>query len=232
MSPTEVIRVRGARRSFPMDGWTVHALRGLDLTVTQGEFLALMGASGSGKSTLLNILGCLDRLDAGEYWLEGQNVGLLSADRRAEMRSRRVGFVFQNFNLLPRMPAWENVALPLAYRRDGGDAHRRAVEMLERVGLTRRAGHLPAQLSGGERQRVAIARALIADPAIVLADEPTGNLDSVTGAEIIRLLAALNAQGCTILMVTHDPRVAEVARRRITMQDGQILTERRADDPA
>jgi putative ABC transport system ATP-binding protein len=231
MSPSEVICVRGARRSFPMDGWTVHALRGLDLTVTRGEFLALMGSSGSGKSTLLNILGCLDRLDKGEYWLEGQNVGTLSADRRAELRSRRVGFVFQSFNLLPRMSAWENVALPLAYRRDAGDDRKRAVTMLERVGLARRATHFPAQLSGGERQRVAIARALIADPAILLADEPTGNLDSATGTEIIELLTAINRQGCTILMVTHDPRVAEAAQRRIVMKDGQILSEEQHHDP-
>jgi putative ABC transport system ATP-binding protein len=230
MSPVEVIRVRGARRSFPMDGWTVHALRGLDLTITQGEFVALMGSSGSGKSTLLNILGCLDRLDKGEYWLEGQNVGTLNADRRAELRSRRVGFVFQSFNLLPRMSAWENVALPLAYRRDSGNDRNRAVTMLERVGLARRATHFPAQLSGGERQRVAIARALIADPAILLADEPTGNLDSATGTEIIELLTALNGQGCTILMVTHDPRVAEAAQRRIVMKDGQILSEEQRHD--
>jgi putative ABC transport system ATP-binding protein len=225
MNQGEVIRVRAARRSFPMDGWTVHALRGVDLSVDRGEFLALMGASGSGKSTLLNVLGCLDRLDGGEYWLEGEKVSALSADRRAELRGRRVGFVFQNFNLLARMPAWENVALPLAYRRDCRDPRACAVDMLERVGLGRRLEHLPAQLSGGERQRVAIARALVADPAILLADEPTGNLDSATGADIVALLAQLNREGCTVLMVTHDPRVAGAARRRVVMRDGAIQAE-------
>jgi putative ABC transport system ATP-binding protein len=223
MNAEEIIRVREARRSFPMDGWTVHALRGVDLSLARGEFMALMGASGSGKSTLLNVLGCLDRLDAGEYWLEGENVNQLSGDKRAELRGRRVGIVFQNFNLLPRMLAWENVALPLAYRRDSGDLHKQALAMLARVGLERRAGHYPAQLSGGERQRVAIARALVSDPAIILADEPTGNLDSATGAEIIGILSELNEQGCTILLVTHDAQVARAARRRVIMQDGQIL---------
>jgi putative ABC transport system ATP-binding protein len=232
MTQAEVILVRGARRSYPMDGWTVHALRGVDLRVARGEFLALMGASGSGKSTLLNVLGCLDRLDGGDYWLEGEKVNDLSPDRRAELRGRRVGFVFQSFNLLPRMPAWENVALPLAYRRECSNPRSQAVRMLERVGLGQRLDHLPAQLSGGERQRVAIARALVSDPAILLADEPTGNLDSATGADIIALLAQLNQEGCTVLMVTHDPRVAQTAHRRVIMRDGLILAEGDGHDGA
>jgi putative ABC transport system ATP-binding protein len=226
-----VIVVRQAERIFSMGSSQVHALHGANLTIRRGEFVALMGASGSGKSTLLNIIGCLDTLTAGEYCLEGREVSTLSSDQRAEMRNRWIGFIFQSFNLLPRFSAWENVALPLFYRgKAEGNARERALQVLDQVGLSQRADHRPNQLSGGEQQRVAIARALVTDPAIVLADEPTGNLDSVTGAEIMELVAGLHAEGRTILMVTHDPQVAAYAERRVQMRDGEILEPGGAHD--
>jgi putative ABC transport system ATP-binding protein len=220
-----MIVVRGAHRRFPMGSSQVRALQGVDLTIRAGEFVALMGASGSGKSTLLNVLGCLDRLDDGEYWLENQLVSRLSGDQLALIRNRRIGFIFQNFNLLPRLNAEDNVSLPLLYRANKTDLREQARAVLLQVGLAGRFDHMPAQLSGGERQRVAIARALVADPAILLADEPTGNLDSATGRDIMGLIAELSRQGRTILMVTHDAQVAGFAQRSIFMRDGMILSE-------
>jgi putative ABC transport system ATP-binding protein len=220
-----VIRTEKLTRTYSMGGNTVTALREAELTVHTGEFIALMGASGSGKSTLLNLIGLLDRATAGEYFLEGVPVSSLRRDQLAELRGRRIGFIFQNFNLLARFSAWENVALPLAYRQ-GQFRHQeqltRARESLSRVGLEHRVEHNPMELSGGERQRVAIARALVTQPAVILADEPTGNLDSQTGIEIMRLLKELNAEGRTIIMVTHDANVARNANRIYRMRDGVL----------
>jgi len=220
-----VLRTEKLTRAYSMGGNIVTALREADLTVHAGEFIALMGASGSGKSTLLNLLGLLDRATSGEYWLEGTTVSTLRRDELAGLRGKRIGFIFQNFNLLPRLSAWENVALPLAYRQGefrGQEQLERAREALARVQLDHRLDHNPTELSGGERQRVAIARALITQPAVILADEPTGNLDSNTGVEIMRLLEELNAEGRTIVMVTHDLNVARHAGRIYQMRDGVL----------
>ncbi len=222
-----VIQTVGLTRQYAMGGAVVHALRGVDLTVRAGEFLALMGASGSGKSTLLNMIGLLDRPTSGQFRLEDLEVFSLSRDDMALIRGRRIGFIFQNFNLLPRYSTWENVALPLAYRKGeyrSEEQYKKAMQMLARVGLDQRAGHQPTELSGGERQRVAIARALVTEPAVLLADEPTGNLDSATGKEIMSLLSDLHAEGKTIIMVTHDMNIARYASRICTMRDG-MLTE-------
>jgi putative ABC transport system ATP-binding protein len=222
-----IIHTEALTRTYRMGSATVHALREVNLTVEAGDFVALMGASGSGKSTLLSLLGLLDRPNAGSYWLEGVEVSSLSRNTLAELRGKRIGFIFQSFNLLPRLSAWENVALPLAYRngRVGHSQQRKqALEALARVGLEQRAHHNPTELSGGERQRVAIARALVTQPAVILADEPTGNLDSTTGVEIMRLLGELHAEGSTIVMVTHDPGIARHASRMCIMRDG-VLTE-------
>lgn len=222
-----VIRAEKITRTYTMGGNTVTALREADLEVHAGEFIGLMGASGSGKSTLLNLLGLLDRPTSGEYWLEEKPVSSLRRDELSELRGRRIGFIFQNFNLLSRLSAWENVALPLAYR-NGQFGHQdqltRAREALSRVNLDHRLDHQPVELSGGERQRVAIARALVTQPAVILADEPTGNLDSNTGTEIMHLLKELNDEGRTIILVTHDLNVAGYANRIFTMHDG-VLTE-------
>lgn len=223
-----VIRTEGLARSYPMGSTTVNALRGVDLTVHPGEFLALMGASGSGKSTLLHLLGCLDRPTLGEYWLEGMKTSALGRNALAAVRGQRIGFIFQSFNLLPRLSAWENVALPLAYNNgkvSAAEQRCKATEALTRVGLENRADHQPNELSGGERQRVAIARALVTQPAVLLADEPTGNLDSATGMDILRLLDELNAEGATIVLVTHDAGIAGHANRICTMRDGMLLEE-------
>ncbi|RPJ28480.1 MAG: ABC transporter ATP-binding protein [Chloroflexi bacterium] len=222
-----LIQTVALRREYTMGNVVVHALRGVDLRVRAGEFLALMGASGSGKSTLLNMIGLLDRPTSGQYRLEELEVFTLSRDDLAVIRGRRIGFIFQNFNLLPRYSTWENVALPLAYRKGeyrSDEQYKKAIQMLARVGLDQRAGHQPMELSGGERQRVAIARALVTEPAVLLADEPTGNLDSATGREIMSLLSELHAEGKTIIMVTHDMSIASYASRICTMRDG-ILTE-------
>src|SRR5690349_19617088 len=213
-SPRVVIQTVNLTREYTMGKAVVHALRGVDLTVRAGEFLALMGSSGSGKSTLLNMIGLLDRPTGGEYRLENLEVFALSRDDLATIRGRRIGFIFQNFNLLPRYSTWENVALPLAYRKGevrSSEQYQRAIQMLARVGLDHRANHQPMELSGGERQRVAIARALVTEPAVLLADEPTGNLDSTTSNEIMSLLAALHTEGKTIIMVTHDTHIAGYA---------------------
>ena len=220
-----VIRTEKITRTYSMGGNIVTALREADLTIQAGEFIALMGASGSGKSTLLNLLGLLDRATSGEYWLEERNVSSLRRDQLADLRGRRIGFIFQNFNLLPRLSAWENVALPLAYRQGEfrqQDQLNRAREALSRVNLDHRLEHHPMELSGGERQRVAIARALITQPAVILADEPTGNLDSKTGVEIMHLLKELNEEGRTIIVVTHDMNVARYARLIYQMRDGVL----------
>jgi putative ABC transport system ATP-binding protein len=221
-----VIQTSGLTREYVMGSAILRALRGVDLAVQEGEFLALMGASGSGKSTLLSLLGLLDRPTKGQYFLEDVEVSSLSRDELATIRGRRIGFIFQSFNLLPRVSAWENVALPLAYRKGefGGDAQRKkALEVLAHVGLKHRAGHQPMELSGGERQRVAIARALVTHPAVILADEPTGNLDSATGEEIMSLLTGLHREGRTIIMVTHDMNIARHASRICTMRDGSLI---------
>jgi len=222
-----VIRTEKLTRSYSMGTSVITALRDADLTVHAGEFIALMGASGSGKSTLLNLLGLLDRATSGEYFLEGKSVSSLRRDELSDQRGRRIGFIFQNFNLLPRLSAWENVALPLAYRKGEfgvQDQFNRALEALSRVQLEHRAEHNPMELSGGERQRLAIARALITLPAVILADEPTGNLDSKTGIEIMHLLKELNEDGRTIIIVTHDINVARNASRIYHMLDG-VLNE-------
>jgi putative ABC transport system ATP-binding protein len=222
-----IIRTEKITRTYWMGGNIVTALSDADITVHAGEFIALMGASGSGKSTLLNVIGLLDRPTSGEYWLEEKPVSSLRRDELSDLRGRRVGFIFQNFNLLPRLSAWENVALPLAYR-NGQFGHQdqlaRARDALSRVNLDHRIDHQPTELSGGERQRVAIARALVTQPAVILADEPTGNLDSNTGVEIMNLLKELNEEGRTIILVTHDMNVANYANRIYTMRDG-FLTE-------
>ncbi len=206
----------------------VHALCGVDLQIERGEFLALMGPSGSGKSTLLNVLGCLDRPTYGHYTLDGQRVSSMSRDQLARIRNEKIGFIFQNFNLLPRTAALENVELPLLYapKLSARQRRRRALEMLALVGLADRADHHPSQLSGGEQQRVAIARALSNNPSIVLADEPTGNLDTRTGQEILQILRELNEQKeITIIVVTHDGEVARQTDRLVSIRDGRILTD-------
>jgi putative ABC transport system ATP-binding protein len=224
-SPDWLIETRQLTKRYRMGSTDLYALREVDLRLEPGEFVALMGPSGSGKSTLLQLLGCLDTPSSGAYILEGRDVSTLSAGDRSRLRNQKIGFIFQTFNLLPRLNALENVTLPLLYRKKSSDASKLAQRALARVGLTARLGHLPSELSGGERQRVAIARALVSDPAILLADEPTGNLDSHTGMEVMQLLVSLWRDGRTILLVTHDPNVAAYAQRILMMQDGRILDE-------
>lgn len=219
-----MIETRGLTRVFKMGAATIYALCAVDIQIAAGEFVALMGASGSGKSTLMHLLGCLDTPTSGTYQLEGCEVSQLDRDGRARLRALRIGFVFQNFNLLPRFTALENVMLPLLYGRTQRRAIKaQAVQMLTRVGLADRLDHLPTQLSGGQRQRVAIARALVANPAILLADEPTGALDSQTGSEIMALFSELHSEGRTLILVTHDAQVASHAQRVIRMRDGRVV---------
>jgi putative ABC transport system ATP-binding protein len=221
-----LIRAREVTKVYASGDNPVHALRGVSLDIAPGEFIAIMGASGSGKSTLMNILGCLDRPTSGHLWLGGEAVDEMHPDQLAAVRNRRIGFVFQQFNLLARTSAVENVELPLLYAGVGAAERRtRAMESLGRVGLAERAGHTPAQLSGGQQQRVAIARALINRPQLILADEPTGALDTRTSEEIMQLLADLNAQGITIVLVTHEPDIALWARRRIVFRDGCVVED-------
>jgi putative ABC transport system ATP-binding protein len=221
-----IIRIRDLTREYRMGAELILALRGVTLEIHRNEYVAIMGPSGSGKSTMMNVLGCLDTPSAGEYWLNGEEVSGLSDDALARVRNREIGFVFQTFNLLPRATALHNVELPLVYagvrareRRD------RAAAALERVGLGQRMDHRPNELSGGQRQRVAIARALVNQPSILLADEPTGNLDSVTSEEIMEVFAALHGAGQTVIMVTHEPHIAAQAERRIVLRDGQVESD-------
>ena len=218
-----VIVVRNMKRDYVMGSETVQALRGVDLTIRRNEFVAIMGPSGSGKSTLMNLIGCLDSPSEGEYWLNGHRVSELGDDELARIRNREIGFVFQTFNLLPRASALQNVELPLIYGGTGAKERRlKAEESLTRVGLKERMSHRPNELSGGQRQRVAIARALVNHPSIILADEPTGNLDSKTSEEILTLFEQLYAEGQTIILVTHEHDIAEHARRQVHLKDGKI----------
>lgn len=218
-----IIRVRDVHKYYELGETRVHALRGVSLEIRRGEFLGIMGASGSGKSTFMNIVGCLDRPTSGEYILDETDVAGLSKEQLAAIRNRKIGFVFQGFNLLSRTTALENVELPTLYARiPKEDREKRAVEALELVGLGDRIHHYPSQLSGGQQQRVAIARALVNKPAILLADEPTGNLDSRTSVEIMDIFQKLNAEGLTIMMVTHEHDIAEFAKRNIVFRDGKI----------
>jgi len=219
-----LLQIRDLHKAYVLDGVTIQALRGIDLEVEHGEFVAIMGPSGSGKSTLMHILGCLDVPDAGSYRLQGRNITHLDGNQLAALRNREIGFVFQNFNLLPRTSALENVETPLIYAGVGRTERRQQARAgLERMGLGERLYHLPNQLSGGQAQRVAIARALVTRPSLLLADEPTGNVDSATSIEIMALLAELNREdGLTIVLITHEPEVAARAGRRLSLRDGRL----------
>jgi putative ABC transport system ATP-binding protein len=233
MAAAAQIELAAVERVFHLGDSEVHALRSLDLSIAAGEYVAVMGPSGSGKSTLLNILGLLDRPDAGSYQLEGRDVTTLAPQEQAHVRSQRIGFVFQSFHLVPRLTAAENIALPMML---AGIAPKeraaRVTQALRDYGIADRAGHRPDQLSGGQRQRVAIARSTIMQPALILADEPTGNLDRATGDDVVHLLEALNARGVTLIVVTHDPAIGARARRRVAMEDGAIVRDTRAADLA
>jgi putative ABC transport system ATP-binding protein len=226
----ELIRVEHLAKTYYLGEVQVPALKGVDLTIQAGECVAIMGASGSGKSTFMNILGCLDRPTGGKYFLEGKDVSGLSRDELAQVRNQKIGFVFQNFNLLGRTSALENIELPLYYRRDHSsrDRHRAAKEALATVALQDREHHLPSQLSGGQQQRVAIARALVNQPSLILADEPTGNLDTRTSLEIMAILQKLNQESSiTIILVTHEPDIARYAGRHVVFRDGKVIQDER-----
>ena len=228
--PDIVILTHNLAREYDMGGEIVRALRGVDIQIRKNEFVAIMGPSGSGKSTLMNLIGCLDTPNSGEYWLNGQKVSDLSDDELARIRNKEIGFVFQTFNLLPRADALHNVELPLIYAGLGAaDRKRRAAGALQKVGLGDRMDHRPNELSGGQRQRVAIARALVNEPSILLADEPTGNLDSATGNEIMGLFQELHDTGQTIVLVTHEHDIAAHARRQIHLLDGKIERDERTE---
>ena len=233
MDVKPVIQLDGVEKVYQTGEVAVKAVRGVSLTVRPGEFVAVMGASGSGKSTLMNLIGCLDRPTAGRYRLDGEEVGALSKSELSRVRNQRLGFVFQGFNLLSRTSALENVELPLLYSPSGHgrrELRRRSLAALAQVGLSERAGHYPSQLSGGQQQRVAIARALVNEPALLLADEPTGNLDTRTSLEIMAIFQELNRKGMTILMVTHEPDIARDCLREITMRDGRIVSDQAVPD--
>ncbi len=225
----KVIELRGITKTYRLGDFIVEALRGVDITIDKGEFVAIMGASGSGKSTLMNLIGCLDTATGGDYLLDGVNVNDLDRDEYAAIRNKKVGFVFQGFNLLPRTTALENVELPLFYGRHirRNEYQLMAEKALERVGLGERLHHEPSKLSGGQQQRVAIARALVNTPAILLADEPTGNLDTATSMDIISIFQELNGQGMSVILVTHEPDIAAYAKRIITLRDGLIIADTR-----
>jgi putative ABC transport system ATP-binding protein len=224
---SEVIRIRDLAREYRMGEERILALRGVSLDIRRNEYVAIMGPSGSGKSTMMNVLGCLDTPTGGEYWLNGQEVSRLSDDELARVRNREIGFVFQTFNLLPRATALHNVELPLVYAGlRARERRERAAAALARVGLEHRMEHRPSELSGGQRQRVAIARALVNVPSILLADEPTGNLDSVTSEEIMRVFGDLHAAGQTVIMVTHEPDIAAHAERVVVLRDGRVESDR------
>jgi putative ABC transport system ATP-binding protein len=229
---TSVIRVRDLTRAYQLGTERILALREVTLDIAPNEYLAIMGPSGSGKSTMMNLLGCLDTPTSGEYWLNGEEISRLSDDALARVRNREIGFVFQTFNLLPRATALHNVELPLVYAGVGGRERReRALQALDRVGLANRVHHRPNELSGGQRQRVAIARALVNRPSILLADEPTGNLDSVTSEEIMQVFADLHRGGQTVIMVTHEPDIAAHAERTVVLRDGRVESDRRGPAP-
>jgi putative ABC transport system ATP-binding protein len=224
-----VIQLEDVRKTYHTGEVDVHAVRGVTLEIAKGEFVAVLGASGSGKSTLMNIVGCLDRPTSGRYLLDGIDVSGLDRDQLADIRNRKLGFVFQGFNLLSRTTALENVELPMMYTRDHlspGEQREHALRALEIVSLAERANHHPNQLSGGQQQRVAIARALVNNPAVLLADEPTGNLDSRTSVEIMDVFQKLNEQGITIVMVTHEPDIARYTKRNVVMRDGVVITDK------
>jgi putative ABC transport system ATP-binding protein len=223
-----ILRVEKLTRTYRMGGETVAALAGIDLAIDRNEYVAIMGPSGSGQSTLMNILGCLDTPTSGDYWLNGQQVSKMSDVELARARNKEIGFVFQTFNLLARATALKNVELPLVYAGvRAKERHQRAAEALERVGLAARMDHKPNELSGGQRQRVAVARALVTKPSLLLADEPTGNLDSRTGEEVMRMFEQLHAGGQTIIVVTHDPEIADHAQRKVVLRDGHIESDER-----
>ena len=222
----KLIELKDITKTYFLEELSVPVLKGISLEIEQGDYVALMGASGSGKSTLMNILGCLDRPTSGDYLLEGEELGRASGDRRAMIRNHKIGFVFQSFNLLPRTSAIENVIMPLAYTAgglSGSERRRRGMAALEQVGLVDRANHHPSQLSGGQQQRVAIARALVNRPPMIFADEPTGNLDSRTSVEVMQMFDALNAEGITIILVTHSDEIANYAKRVIRVSDGLVV---------
>lgn len=222
------LSVRELRKDYVLSGETIHALRGVTFDVPEGDYISIMGPSGSGKSTLLNVLGCLDRPSSGKFVLGGVDVSEMNDDARAEIRSTRIGFIFQSYNLLPALTVVENIEIPLYYSgRLGADSRRRCLELAEMVGLSKRLDHRPTQLSGGQQQRVAIARSLVNDPEFILADEPTGNLDSVTTNEILSILERLNREGRTIVMVTHEPEVAKRTKRAVVLRDGEIVKDER-----
>ncbi len=227
-----LIQARNLVKDYPMGDEVYHALRGVDLTVKRGEFLAIMGPSGSGKSTLLHLLGCLDTPTSGEYLLAGTPVHTLTADALAELRNREIGFIFQMFFLLPRSSALENVELPLIYAKvPPAERHQKALEALQFLKLETHAHHKPNQLSGGQRQQIAIARALVNKPSLIMADEPTGNLDSATSDKIMAQLSELNAMGNTLILVTHEPDVAAYAPRQVRIRDGKIVSDERVKKP-
>jgi len=228
-----IVGINNLTKTYTMGDVSVKALRGITLSVDEGEFVAIMGASGSGKSTMMNIIGCLDRPTGGTYTLLSHNAGILNRKELASIRNSHIGFVFQSFNLIPRTTALENVELPVHYRHETPSvkARKLAREALERVGLGERIHHVPNQLSGGQQQRVAIARALVNDPAILLADEPTGALDSHTSVEVMALFQELNAQGKTVIVVTHEPDIARYTKRIIRMRDGTIISDQKVDTP-